>query len=293
MNFLSFFFMTLFAVETIVSPLPDYAPSRATHSSKPITSFGKLLSMRSVASNVLGVSTSTTVPVVSVPPVSVTKKSSYAIAVLGDSMVDTLGPGVPHLAAILSDRYPGVLFTVQNFGVGATNIDYGIERIASGYTYLAQQIPSIASQNPDIVIVESFGYNPYSMTHGALDRHWLALAKAVDAIRLHIPKAKIIIAATIAPNVETFGDGAAGISFSQTDKRERVNVIKTYLDNAVRFAQSQKLPVADAYHESLDSAGNGRDEYINAGDHIHYSDAGRVLFAAKVADAIKASNLLN
>jgi lysophospholipase L1-like esterase len=118
------------------------------------------------------------------------------------------------------------------------------------------------------------------------------LAKAVDTIRANLPHAKIIIAATIAPNATRFGDGAPGLSFSILDKWQRVTTIKKYLENAVRFAQSQHLPLADAYHASLLSDGNGNLVYINSGDHIHYSDKGRALMAGQIAGAIVKNKLL-
>jgi lysophospholipase L1-like esterase len=213
------------------------------------------------------------------------------IAVLGDSMVDTLGPGVPHLVTELKKTYPDTTFTVLNHGVGAENIDSGLRRITSSYTYLGESRPSVVSQNPDVVVVESFGYNPYTFDAGALETHWLALSAIVDTLRVQ-GEAKVVIAATIAPNWDVFGDGAAGLSFSPTDKHQRVDVIRKYLDSTVKFAQSQGLPLADAFHPSLTNDGNGNLVYINAGDHIHYSDAGRALFARVVAQAIVANRLL-
>jgi lysophospholipase L1-like esterase len=120
----------------------------------------------------------------------------------------------------------------------------------------------------------------------------MQLATIVDILKAKLPGVKIIIAATIAPNSTVFGDGAAGLSFSPQDKIERTTVIKQYLDSTVKFARSQQLPLADAYHPSLDANGNGKLTYINGGDHIHYSDAGRTFFAQKIADAIVANHLL-
>ena len=128
--------------------------------------------------------------------------------------------------------------------------------------------------------------------NGSLETHWLKLAQAVDSIRSNLPDSKIVLSATIAPNWDVFGDGAPGVSFSKEAKREYVTVVKGYLENTVKFAKSQHIPLADAYHTSLDSNGNGKLTYINDGDHIHYSDAGRELFAQKVTDAILVNRLL-
>ena len=295
---LSLFAATVLAAETVLSPLADdalVAPPQA-----PTVSFGQLTTSvvpPQPEGQVLGAVVEEPAQVTPLQGVTLqaapaTKKNHYTIALLGDSMVDTLGPDFPALKDKLRALYPATSFTILNFGVGGTNIDYGLERVTNSYTYLSNPVPSVVSQRPDIVVVESFGYNPYSFDEGAIDKHWLAMAKVVDILKANIPGVKIVIAATIAPDAATFGDGAPGVAFAAQDKWERVDVIKKYLDNAVKFAASQKLPLADAFHPSLDGAGYGKDVYINAGDHIHYSDAGRALVAQKVADAIMANKLL-
>lgn len=220
------------------------------------------------------------------------KKNSITIALLGDSMMDTLGPAAPALHTALKKLYPNTTFTIKNFGVGGTGIQYGIKRITEGYTYLGTSYPSLVATHPDIVVIESFGYNPFGDDAGTIDSHWLLLAKAVDTVKTHLPSAKIVMAATIAPNANRFGDGAAGLSFSVIDKWQRTTTIKKYLENTVRFASGEHLPLADAYHPSLMPDGNGNLVYINSGDHIHYSDKGRALMAKKIAEAIAKNNLL-
>ncbi len=289
---LSLFSVVVFASEGVISPLADnqsvITPAPGVIS-RPSVSFAQLTTHPTV----LGASTETPTVTPTPQPTPVTTsapratiKKHMTIAVLGDSMVDTLGPGVPALQDRLKRLYPGTTFTILNYGVGATNIEYGIERIANSYTYLGNPVPSLASQSPDVVVVESFGYNPFSYDEGAIDHHWMSLAKVVDTLRAQIPGVKIVIAATIAPNATVFGDGAPGLSFDPIAKQEKVTVIKKYLENAIKFAQSQKLPLADAYHASLSGDGNGKLTYINGGDHIHYSDAGRALMAQKIATAI-------
>lgn len=302
MNLLSLFVSVVYAAEVIVSPIPEDVPE-LTHViiQQPSRSFGSLTPFTNTQSVVLGASTDKAIipalkdvpaPAVQEQVTHRARKNAFTIAVIGDSMVDTLGPGVPQLNNKLTQIYPGTSFQILNYGVGSTNIEYGITRLTNAYDYLGKHIPSLISQKPDIVVIESFGYNPLSSDNGELDQHWLKLSQAVDTVRNNLPDSKIVIAATIAPNWDVFGDGAPGISFSQQDKRERVTRIKSYLENTVKFAQSQHLPIADAYHASLDGNGNGRINLINAGDHIHYSDSGRALFAQKVADSILANRLL-
>lgn len=291
MDVFSLLFGIVYAAETIISPIPDNTPV-VTAVTKPSVSFGEIVLIPSPTPTpaVLGAETDVTTPTPTPPPLQ-TKKHSYTIAFLGDSMIDTMGPDLPAVNSKLHSIYAGTNFTLANYGVGGTNIDYGIERITHDYDYLGKHIASLASIHPDIVVLESFGYNPYPNENG-VDRHWLAMAKAVDTLRASIPGVKIVIAATIAPNSRTFGDGAAGLAFSPEDKIKRTQVIKQYLANAVKFAQSQHLPLADAYHASLDANGDGILTYINGGDHIHYSDAGRALFAQAVVGALQSGRLL-
>lgn len=291
---LSLFTSVVFAAEMILSPLADVTPT-PTPIPQPRISFGSLVVP-------VLTPTATPVPVVlgqTIPNITPTptltyraRQKHYAVAMLGDSMVDTLGPDIPHLKRKLISLFPGTTFTMLNYGVGATNIDAGLSRITENYSYLGRDVPSLLSQSPDIVVIESFGYNPYPFEDGALERHWLQMAAMVDMIENRLPAAKIIIAATIAPNSQLFGDGAPGLAFSASDKQARTSTIKQYLDSTVKFAQSQGLPLADAFHPSLMENGDGNVLYINGGDHIHYSDAGRDLMAQKIADAITTNKLL-
>jgi lysophospholipase L1-like esterase len=294
MNIFSLFSFTIFAAESIISPLtPDYLPPTA-EPSKPAISFAEL-----AIPEVLGVATEEEIVVEPSPtptpspiPIRHTKKSTVTIALLGDSMMDTLGPNAPHLASVLKKTYPNTTVVIKNVGVGGKPIDDGIERITNGYTYLGSSYPSLASLHPDVVVVESFGYNPTGNDQGAIDHHWLELARAIDSIRANLPDAKIVIAATIAPNASRFGDGAPGIAFSSEDKVQRTETIKKYIETAIKFAKSEHIPLADAYDASMDTSGNGKLVYINSGDHIHYSDAGRSLMGSKIAGAIVGNKLL-
>jgi lysophospholipase L1-like esterase len=305
--FLSLFVTAVFAAEGVLSPVPedvltifsmDKIPS-VENIQKPDQSFGDIsVPPETPAPEILGAAIEKTPAPTNTPiptPQPVTrhaKKPAVTIALLGDSMMDTMGPDAPALKSVLSKIYPGTQFTIKNYGVGGTNIEYGISRITNGYTYLGNSIPALSSVQPDVVVVESFGYNPFPFDVGAMDKHWLSLAKAVDTLRSAIPGVKIVIGSTIAPNWNVFGDGAPGVSFGAEDKKQRVENIKKYLENAVKFAKSQSLPLANAYYASLDSSGNGKLAYINPGDHIHYSDAGRSLFAGKIAGAIITNRLL-
>lgn len=296
----------VYAESGFLSPVPDdpiVIPTFTYVETAPAMAFGDLLSTRL---NVLGVTDDMTPIVTEASPVAQlttptptasvalrkSKKSAMTISIVGDSMVDTLGPEVGGLGNKLLVTYPKTTFTILNHGVGAENIDSGLTRLTNGYTYLGIPRPSVIAQKPDVIIIESFGYNPYSFDEGALTKHWLQLAAMVDVITQQLPETKIMIAATIAPNWNVFGDGAPFVNLSAESKKKKVDTIKSYIDNAVKFAKSQKLPLADAFHPTMDSSGNGKLGYINGGDHIHYSDSGRSYMASIMANAIVANKLL-
>lgn len=298
MNILAVFATTVFAAETILSPLSDMPGTVVDGINKPSVSFGSLSVLPSPTPSPIPEEPVFIGPVllsVSPTPKPIARKTqrqTVTIALLGDSMTDTLGPEAPHLKTALRRTYPTTNFIIKNYGVGGTNIQYGIDRITNGYTYLGKSYTPLIATNPDVVVVESFGYNPFGDDESSITTHWLLLAKAIDTIRANLPNAKIVIAATIAPNANRFGDGAPGISFSTEDKAKRVGTIKKYLENTVRFAKSQNLPLADAYHASLLADGNGNLTYINGGDFIHYSDNGRSLMASRIAGSIISNRLL-
>lgn len=285
MNWLGLFAGLVMAAESVViSPLADdYEPPKIMK--KPETSFGQLTSLF-VEPEILGVQIEVTPTPTPKPMTKTTQQSSYKIAILGDSMTDTLGPDGAGLGDRLKNIYPKTNFEILNYGVGGTNIDYGLERLTNDYQYLGRSIPSLISQQPEVVVIESFGYNPFAQDNNYLDRHWLALAALVDALK----NTKIVLAATIAPNADVFGDGI--LNWSAEQKQQKVKIIKEYLENTIKFAQSQHLPLANAYNPSLDQSGNGKLVYINSSDHIHYSETGRNLMAQKITEAIIANKLL-
>jgi hypothetical protein len=223
----------------------------------------------------------------SAKPTAQTEKKSkkdYVIAVLGDSMIDTLGDFAT-LKSILASNFPGKTFTIYNYGFGSTDMESGLYRLTNETTYLGKKYPPLLSRNPDILVLESFAYNHWSASISDLDRQWLTIAKIIDASREALPDIEIILAATIAPDSRTFGDGI--LNWPENLKWDSTLIIKAYLQNIINFASSQRYPLADAYSPSLASNGQGKAIYINQTDHLHPSYEGGRLFSQKIADTMK------
>ena len=128
---LTLFAATVMAAETVLSPLADDALTQPVQT--PTVTFGQLTTSFAPQGDVLGATTETQPSPTPTPTPTPrpTRKKSFTIALLGDSMIDTLGPDVPALKSKLSSLYPGVAFQLLNYGVGATNIDYGLERLTN------------------------------------------------------------------------------------------------------------------------------------------------------------------
>jgi hypothetical protein len=214
------------------------------------------------------------------------------IVVLGDSMIDTLNPGLPQLAAALQKLYPAKKFNLINYGYGASNIEYGLYRLTNDFEYLDKKYSSLISLKPDLVVIESFAYNNFGNTQSGIDRQWLALGAITTILKEQLPDTKIVLASTIAPNSVVFGNGIPGTNFSALEKIEKTKTIKLYLQNLVNFATSQNFPLADAYHPSLIN-GEGNRDYINQGDNLHPSGPGGEFFCQTVAQTIFNNQLID
>jgi len=222
-------------------------------------------------------------PTATPTPVRIFKKKSYTISLLGDSMIETCGEGCPYLYDSLHLLYPNVGFKIYNNGLPSTDIARGYSRLTSEYEFNGVQKPVLLNE-PDIIVVESFAYNPWSNSQSDLDKYWLILAHIVDTIRAQ--NRKVIFLATIAPNSAVYAKTSAGTSWSEQERWDRAKTVKLYLDTFVNFAKNQKIPLVDVYSASLDTKDEGDLTYINKSDYIHPSVEGFRFMADRLARGI-------
>ncbi len=214
------------------------------------------------------------------------------IAVLGDSMIDSLGSGIPDLEISLAQYFPQKKFNIINYGVGASDLEYALYRLKNNYRYLDTVHPSLLSLKPDIIVVESFAYNNFGNTQNGFDRQWLALGAITTEIKTNLPTTKIILASTIAPESSHFAVGS-GTTYTAMEKIEKTKTIKLYQKNLLNFAASQKFPLADAFTPSLNSQNEGLSQLINDQDHLHPSALGSQFFCDTLAKTIFDLRLLD
>src|SRR3989338_4393511 len=163
-------------------------------------------------------------------------RTTYVIALLGDSMTDTLNPYLNTFKKLLTDKYPKYSLPVLNFGQGSTDLESGLKRLTTASSYNGKYYPSVLSYKPDILVIESFAYNPWSNAETDLNRQWITYAKMIDVVKEKSPNTKILFAVNIGPNAYKFGDNS--LNLSATQKKEKTDTIKKYLLNLIRFTES-------------------------------------------------------
>lgn len=213
------------------------------------------------------------------------------IAVLGDSMIDTLGPNIPQLQKALTQYYPHKKIKILNYGASATTIEYALFRLTNNYQYLGKTVPSLISQNPDVVVIESFAYNNFGNNQTGFDKQSGFLNNIITTIHDKLPKANILLTSTFAPNSLIFTNGSQNTPLNALEKVERTTTIKNYLENFITYAKNKHLPYADAYHPSLIQNEGNRD-FINSKDNIHPSVYGGEFFCDTLAKALFDNHIL-
>ncbi len=242
-----------------------------------------------VSGQVLGLSTISSTPT-PLPKVGGDGKI-ITIAVLGDSMIDTLGSDLSQLNKSLALYYPYYKFNLLNYGVGSQTIESGIYRLTHDYDYRDKHFESIVSQKPDIVVIESFAYNNFGNSQAGIDRHRQGIESIINTLNKQLPNTKIVLAATISPNSIIFGNGIKDIHYTAIEKIEKAYTVKLYLQNLVNFANTKGYPLADAYHSSL-FGNDGFKEFISKDDSLHPSDSGAIFFCDTLADTISRHKLI-
>ncbi len=214
------------------------------------------------------------------PTVNLSKKS-YVIALYGDSMIDTMSDVPQLLMTSLQNKYPGVSFTVYNYGIGAQNVADGLARFEAPFSNRDRVYPAITQLHPDVIVVGSFAYNPFS-PHDR-ERHRALLTQLVEKAKQVAPTYML---AEIAPLGADFGKGTKGVNWPESQSVEHSNKIIEHLQNVFLIGQSMNVPVIDVFNKSkLQGAQYGQRAYVNVDDGIHPSFMGHSL----MADAIVAT----
>lgn len=213
------------------------------------------------------------------------KNQSYRIVVIGDSMTEWLGLNANDLRLKLIKYYPNSEFVTYNYGYSGTNVLTLPDRLIQRTTNRETQNNPILDQDVDLIIIESFGYNPlseYSLEEG-LKKQNEVLEKSVRLILSRRPNTSLAFMTPIAPDPINYARGSRDLS--QEVRKYWVVERVAYIRNHQKFAESLGIPVIDVYSLSLTKNGTVNRVYISE-DNIHPSKAGVELISQAIADYI-------
>lgn len=209
-------------------------------------------------------------------------KPYYTIAVIGDSMVDTMGERLEYLEGALKRRYPETTFFLYNYGIGSENAEEGLKRFNDDFKYKDRTFPAISKIDTDIIIVGSWAYNPF--TPADRDRHWLALTKIVQEAQKK-KDVTVYMLAEIAPLRKTFGKGPGGANWDEQTSYTHSGHIVEDLQNVIGLSKTLNVPLIDVFDKSIadQKTKEGKREYVDTYDGIHPGVKGHEFMAEEIA----------
>jgi lysophospholipase L1-like esterase len=214
----------------------------------------------------------------------------YTIVFVGDSLTEYLG-NFDELQAYLTEYFPQKSFLLLNYGFGSTNILSVKDRLEKESSHSGRIFQPINQIPFDLIIIESFGYNPLSnlMLEKGLAKQNETLDQIVTSITQTHPKSSLVFMSTIAPNRDFYGKGS--VNLTPDDRVRWANERHIYLKNHLQYAKSHGIPVIDIYDKSLKN-GDGDLDYIRKEDYIHPSPTGVYLISNEIAEFIGKNKLL-
>ncbi len=216
---------------------------------------------------------------------TIAKNQSYRIVIVGDSIVASLGPNANTLRLELIKRYPDSEFVTYNYGYPALNITTLLDRLTETTKNATEENQSILSQGFELIIIESFGYNPMSdlpLSVG-LAKQTQILEESTQLILQQKPNAALAFMTPIAMSKTDFAKGTYDLN--QETRTQWINERIAYIENHKKFAEERGIPVIDVYKASLKADGNVDRKYIGT-DHIHPSKQGIDLISEVIANYI-------
>ncbi len=209
------------------------------------------------------------------------KYGHKTIALIGDSMIDTMGTNLPYLQKQLKQYYPNMNFTMLNYGIGAQTAPMVLNRINNQFNYKDRHYPPILQSNADIFIVGSNAYNPIDN----ISEYTNAMNNIIQTIKS--TGKPVYLLTTIAPIKSKFGMGPGGVNWDTNTAWNHATKIQEYLEKSLTIASTHNIPAIDAYHSTLQANGEGITTYINKHDGIHPSVAGHNYIANVIARKLK------
>ncbi len=208
---------------------------------------------------------------------TLTKSERYDIYLIGDSMTHAFGPRGGIFSDLLTEQFPGTFFEVSNYAEANQSIlllpNRLKEEVQADHDLRLKPILS-GNPDPNLIIIESFGYNPLSQLgrEEGLKKQEEILTEVMTTLANRYPGAIIMFLATIAPDKKTYGMSVTGSDANGrwAQAEERIE----FITNHIEYAREHNIPVIDTFSASLDQEGDGDTIYINPDDDIHPSAEG-------------------
>lgn len=225
------------------------------------------------------------------------KKDVYILFMVGDSMTETLGPYGGKVTEFMNNLYhstPGhQRIVIDNYAKGSTNLLGLHDTMKQKIITEDRVLEPLLSRSFDVILVESFGYNPPSELglEEGLKKQTQTLEQLMELLQTTHPDSIIIFVATIAPHKTTYAKNVD----PDTPTAERVAQAEermAYIKNHIAFAKEHSIPLIDIYTESLTPNGDGNLNYINPTDNIHPSFTGVDFISHEIANYIYETNIL-
>lgn len=229
-----------------------------------------------------------------VPP-KIDKKPIYTIFMIGDSMTVALGPHGGTFYDYITELYDqdkvGIL--VDNYAKGSINILSVADELTRETIYWDSTFAPLLTRGYDIILVESFGYNPLSQfgVKGGIVKQNEALNKLMETLIVSHPKSAIVFVATIAPNKENYAKKVL-FNVPVADRIAQAEERMAYIENHINYAKEHNIPIINIYEKSLNAERDGDLKYINPDDFIHPSFEGIDFIGHEIANFIYGSQIL-
>lgn len=225
------------------------------------------------------------------------KKDFYRIAMVGDSMTFALGVHGGKMSEYINNLYqstPGhQRILIDNYAIGSKNILNLHDQMTMQRTVGDTTLQPLVSTQYDMILIESFGYNPLSQLglEGGQKKQTEILDETMKLLTTKYPNTAVVFVATIAPNKAIYGQKVNQGS-ALSDRSEQAEERMSYIKNHITYAKLHNIPIIDIYDKSLTQNGDGNSLYINPGDDIHPSVAGIDFISHEIANFIYNSQIL-
>lgn len=210
---------------------------------------------------------------------TIQNKPVYKIVMIGDSMTAALGPHGGGLSDYMNSLYKKSAgdpqrIIIDNYAISsnilAVDFELSKETKIGDYTF-----GPLLSEDFDLILVESYGYNPLSQfgLQEGLKQQNQALDMLMKTLITTHPGAVIVFVATISPNRENYAK-AVQPDRSAEERAQLADERIAYIKNHIQYATVHNIPLINIYQKSLTENGDGNMTYINPNDDIHPSFVG-------------------